>query len=93
MPIKAIDEKQRAFLYDGMMLKIASYKGEPLGVDLPHHVELEVVEVGRELGTGSGAVKRSALLSNGMSTTVPGFVEVGGIVVVATADCAYVKRA
>ena len=93
LPTGTIDAAQQPFLADGMTLKVLTYQGQTLGIMLPATVELEVMETGRELGTGAGAVRKSAVLENGVTTTVPGFVDPGMVVVVSTEDGAYVKRA
>ena len=87
-----LSENQRHFLFDGMSLSVERYQGEPLSVQIPKEVICTVSSVGPELGGGSGAPFRTAILDNGVQLKVPGFVTEGQQIVVDTADSLYVKR-
>lgn len=83
-----------AFLQDGMMIKIVSYDGKIIGVELPEEVILEVGETEAVVkGQTAASSGKPALLSNGVRTIVPQFIEAGDRVIVKTADGAYVSRA
>ena len=85
---------QANFLQDGMSVSIESYEGSVLGVSLPEHVILEVVETEPVLkGQTAAASYKPALLENDVRSSVPPFIGVGDRVVVATNDGSYVKRA
>ena len=85
---------QAQFLADGMKTLVQLYDGKPIGIALPQHVTLEVVEADAVMRGGTAAPSyKNATLSNGMKILVPPFINVGTKVVVATEDGAYVRRA
>ena len=82
------------FLQDGMRVSIESYEGSVIGVSLPEHVIVEVVETEPVLkGQTAAASYKPALLENDVRSSVPPFIGVGDKIVVATDDGSYVKRA
>ncbi|MAF49631.1 MAG: elongation factor P [Rhodospirillales bacterium] len=94
MPTEAIGEEQAAYLQDGMTVIIESFEEEPIGMQLPDHVTLAVVEADAVVkGQTAASSYKPAVLENGMRTTVPPHIEMGTRIVVATADCSYVERA
>ena len=86
-------EQEKNFLVDGMEVKVMSYNGEILGVEVPEKVTLEVVECepGVKGNTASNATK-SSTVSTGYSLQVPLFVEVGDKLIINTNDGRYVSR-
>ncbi len=82
------------YLKENMMIKIMSYNGQSLGVDLPNFVELEVVETepGIKGDTATGGTK-PATLETGYIVQVPFFVNVGDILQIDTRSGQYLKRA
>jgi elongation factor P len=83
-----------AFLTEGMTVKIMSYEGEPISVELPDTVIMRVVEADPVVkGQTAASSYKSARLENGVRTLVPPHVGAGIRVVVNTADGAYVERA
>lgn len=82
------------FIQDNMALKIVSYQGEILGVNLPNTVELEVTETepGIKGNTATGATK-NATLSTGFQVQVPLFINQGEKLVINTTDGKYISRA
>lgn len=82
------------FLKDNMLVKVVSYQGEILGVNLPNTVELEVTETepGVKGNTATGATK-NAVLETGFQVQVPLFVNQGDKLVINTAEGKYVSRA
>ena len=86
-------EQEKNVLVDGMEVKVMSYNGEILGVEVPEKVTLEVVECepGVKGNTASNATK-SATVSTGYSLQVPLFVEVGDKLIINTNDGRYVSR-
>lgn len=81
------------FLTEGMSVQLHLYEGNPIGVDLPASVELEVTfaEPGVKGDRVSGATK-SVTLSTGKTVQVPLFVEQGDIIKVDTRSGDYITR-
>lgn len=82
------------FLKDNMLVKVISYEGQVLGVNLPNTVELEVTETepGVKGNTATGATK-NAVLETGFQVQVPLFISQGESLVINTTDGKYVSRA
>jgi elongation factor P len=69
-------------------------EGEPVAIHLPASVTLEVVEADPVVkGQTASSSYKPALLSNGVKTMVPPFIESGERIVVRTEDASYVERA
>ena len=85
---------QAAFLQEGMECQIALFNGQPISIELPQRVVLEIVETEPAIKnqTASSSFK-PAVLSNGVRTMVPPHVASGTRIVVATEDGSYVERA
>ena len=68
----------KSYLLDGMQLEIVTYNDEPLSVDLPVTVDLEVTytEPGFKGDTATGGTK-PATLETGLVVQVPLFVTTG----------------
>ena len=82
------------FLQDGMKVIVQLHEGKPIGIALPQHVVLEVVEADPVTkGQTASSSYKGAVLENGVRTQVPPFIERGTRVVVSTDDGSYVKRA
>ena len=82
------------YLQEGMTVTIESYEGEPIGVQLPEHVTLEVAETEPVVkGQTAASSYKPAKLANGVRTSVPPFVSSGDRIVVTTEDGTYVRRA
>lgn len=83
----------KSYLLDGMQLEIVSYNDEPLSVDLPGTVDLEVTytEPGFKGDTATGGTK-PATLETGLVVQVPLFVKTGEKIRVKTDTGAYVER-
>ena len=85
---------QAAFLQDNMVLDADLVEGEVVGVHLPQTVVLEIVEADPVVkGQTATSSYKPALLSNGVKTAVPPFIEAGEKIVVRTEDASYVERA
>lgn len=80
-------------LKDNMMVKILFYKGQPISVQLPNFVEVEVIETdpGVKGDTASGGTK-NAIVETGAVVKVPLYLETGTAIVVDTRTRAYVER-
>jgi elongation factor P len=82
------------FLQDQMTLELDLVEGEPVAIHLPATVVLEIVEADPVVkGQTAASSYKPALLSNGVKTSVPPFIETGERIVVRTEDASYVERA
>ena len=81
------------WLEDGMNVAVTLFNGNPVGVNLPAHVVLQVVssEPGVKGDTASGATK-PATLSTGAVVNVPLFVKEGEWIKVDTREGSYIER-
>lgn len=81
------------YLTDGMALELSTYNGEPIDIELPITVDLEVAatEPGVKGDTATGATK-AATLSSGLVVTVPLFVNTGDKIRVDTRTGQYLTR-
>jgi elongation factor P len=81
------------WLSDGMNVNIVLFKGAPIGLTLPSHVVLQIVnsEPGIKGDTASGATK-PATLSTGATVNVPLFIQEGEWVKIDTRDGSYLER-
>ncbi len=80
-------------LQDNLEAKLTFYQGEPLDVELPITVDLEVVqaEVAVKGDTATGLTKK-VVTETGLEVTVPAFVNRGDIIRVDTRTGEYVTR-
>jgi elongation factor P len=81
------------YLIDGMTVSLALYKGNPISVDLPASVEMEVTytEPGVKGDRVSGATK-PATTQTGLVVQVPLFVNIGDRIKVDTRSGSYLTR-
>ena len=82
------------YLQENMEVRLATFEGNPISIELPARATLEVVETEPVMKgqTASGSFK-PAMLSNGVRTMVPTHVTAGTRIVVLTEDGSYVERA
>jgi elongation factor P len=92
IPAKVIGD-QSQWLLDQMMVQVLFYKGNPVNVELPNFVELEVIytEPAIKGNTAQGATKE-AELSTGAKVQVQLFIDRGDIVRCDTRTGEYVER-
>jgi elongation factor P len=85
----------RGFLVDNLLVGIMKYNGNPIGMELPAHVELAVTytEPAVRGDTSSGSVTKAATLETGMEVRVPLFVKEGDRVKVHTETREFAGRA
>jgi elongation factor P len=85
----------RLFLVDNLVVQIHKFNGNPIGVQLPPHVELAVAytEPGVRGDTASGGVTKVARLETGLEIRVPLFVKEGERVKVHTETREFAGRA
>lgn len=85
---------QLPFLQDQMTLELDLVEGEAVAAHLPPTVILEVTEADPVVkGQTAASSYKPAMLSNGVKTLVPPFIETGERIVVRTEDASYVERA
>jgi elongation factor P len=82
------------YLIDGMNVTLALYKGNPISVDLPASVEMEVTytEPGVR-GDRVSAATKPATTQTGLVVAVPLFVNIGDRIRVDTRSGSYLTRA
>ena len=87
-------EWEKNFLVEGQIVKIISYEGEVLGLNLPDKVVLEITKCDPAIkgDTKTNALK-DAYVSTGLLVKVPMFVEEGEKIIVSTATGKYDSRA
>ncbi|MGF1621365.1 MAG: elongation factor P [Rhodomicrobiaceae bacterium] len=86
--------ERAAFLQDGMTVTVESYEEKPIGISLPDHVTLEVVEAEPVVkGQTASASYKPAMLDNGVRVMVPPFITPGEKIIVDTNELTYVRRA
>jgi len=82
-----------SFIKDQQEVTVLYFNGEPMGVELPTAVELEVrdTEPGMRGDTVTGATK-PAVLETGATIQVPLFIDVGDVIKVDTRSGEYLER-
>jgi elongation factor P len=85
----------RLLLADNVMVQLQKFNGNPIGVQLPPHVELTVAhtEPGVRGDTASGGVTKAATLETGLEVRVPLFIKEGERVKVHTETREFAGRA
>jgi len=83
-----------AYLQDGMMVMVEFHENDPLSVQLPEKVTLEVVETEPVVkGQTAASSNKPALMDNGVRVMVPPFINQGDKIIVNTEDSTYAERA
>ena len=83
-----------AYLQESMTVKLSLHGTNPVSIELPQRVTLEVVETEPVTkGQTASSSYKPAVLSNGVRTTVPPHIAVGTRIVVMTEDGSYSERA
>ena len=83
------------FLVEGGIIELHRYNGNPIGIELPVQVELEVVyaEPGARGDSSSGSVTKLVRLETGLEIRVPLFIKEGEKVKVSTETREFAGRA
>ena len=91
---KSVIGDMEPYLIENMEVRLSSYNGLPISIELPARATFEVVETEPVVKgqTASGSFK-PAVLSNGVRTMVPTHIVVGTRITVLTEDGSYVERA
>ncbi|MGI6259356.1 MAG: elongation factor P [Anaerolineaceae bacterium] len=86
-------EEYEGYLKENMEVKLTFYGTEPLDIDLPTSVDLEVVtaEPAARGNTATGLTKQ-VIVDTGLKVQVPAFIDTGDIIRVDTRTGAYVTR-
>jgi elongation factor P len=81
------------YVTENMVVKISSYNGEPIDIEIPITVELEVVEAepGFAGDTATGATK-PVTVSTGLVVQTPLFVQIGDTIRIDTRTGEYITR-
>ncbi|PDH55754.1 MAG: elongation factor P [SAR116 cluster bacterium MED-G06] len=83
-----------AFLQDSMVVTVSSHEGDPISVQLPDKVVMEIVEADAVVkGQTASSSYKPAVLENGVRVLVPPHIEAGTRIVVRPEDSTYVERA
>ncbi len=83
-----------AFLQDGMKVTVELHEERPIGIRLPDHVVLEVVEADPVVkGQTAASSYKPAIMENGVRVMVPPFVTAGERIIVDTNEITYLRRA
>lgn len=83
-----------AYLTDGCEVQISTHEGNPIAIQLPQRVTLEITETEPVVkGQTASSSYKPAMLNNGVRTMVPPHIGVGTRVVIMTEDGSYVERA
>ncbi len=87
-------EDVKQWLLDDVLYAIVFYKGEPVTIEPPTFMELEITETdpGARGDTASGRVMKPATLSTGAVVQVPIFIDQGEVVKIDTRTGEYVSR-
>ena len=81
------------FLVENMTVNVRLIEGDPVSMDLPETVTLEIVEADPVVkGQTASSSYKPAKLSNGVKVQVPPFIEAGERIVVRIEDSTYVER-
>jgi elongation factor P len=85
----------RLLLVDNVLVQVQKFNGNPIGIQLPPHVELVVTatEPGVRGDTASGGVTKNATLETGLEIRVPLFIKEGEKVKVHTETREFAGRA
>jgi elongation factor P len=83
------------FLVEGSIIQLHKYNGNPIGLQLPPHVELNVAytEPAVRGDSSSGTVTKAAKLETGIEIRVPLFIKEGEKIKVSTETREFAGRA
>jgi elongation factor P len=91
---KDILGEQAQWLQEGMTCTVSLHEGNPIAIELPPRVTLEITEADPVVkGQTASSSYKPAKLANGARIMVPPYIESGTRVVVSTEDGSFVERA
>jgi len=81
------------YLKDGMTCTVMLFNNQPIALDPPSHVELEVIDTqpGAKGDTATNVTK-PAKVETGAEFTVPGFIKIGNVIKIDTRTGEYCER-
>ncbi len=81
------------YLLPNTVIKVDFHEGQPVGIELPNTVTLEVVETDPPLrGATASASYKPAKMETGLVVQVPPFIEVGTKILIDTREDKYLSR-
>ena len=81
------------YIKENMEIEVMTYEGDPIGVELPLAVHLQIVETGPGTrGDTAQGGNKPALLETGLTVQVPLFINSGDVIKVDTRSGAYLER-
>ena len=81
------------FLTEGTVVDVLFWEEKPLKIDLPPKMELVVVETGPGVkGDSATNIYKPAILNNGLTVSVPLFINEGEKILVDTRNYSYLER-
>jgi len=81
------------YLKENLEIKLTFYQGEPIDIELPTSVDLEVVQAEAAVrGDTATGVTKKVITVTGLQVQVPNFVNVGDVIRVNTETGVYVTR-
>ena len=85
----------RSFLVEGLIIQLHKFNGNPIGLQMPTHVELFVAETepGARGDSSGGSVTKPAKLETGIEIRVPLFIKKGEKIKVSTETGEFAGRA
>ena len=91
--LSSLFEDVSSYLIDELSLELLFYENQPVSIELPTTVDLEVTETepGYKGDTAQGGTK-PAVVETGLKLMVPLFIETGNVVKVDTRNATYVSR-
>ena len=82
------------FIKEGQIVEILFIENNPVSIDLPDNVELEITESSEGIkGDTANNPTKPAVLETGLTVQVPLFVKPGDVIKVSTKDSNYLGRA
>jgi elongation factor P len=92
LPSEALGENLN-YLTEGMELEVWIYQGEPIGIEMPITVELEVTEAPPAFkGNTASGNNKPVTLETGLVVQVPYFIESGDVLKIDTRTGDYIER-
>ena len=82
------------YLQDQMEVEITTFNGEPIGINLPQSVILEIADTEPEMrGATASNSPKPAKTTTGLQLSVPAFIKIGERIIVNTEEGKYLSRA
>jgi len=86
--------EQMKYLKENDNVKLTTYEGKPIDIELPATVELKVIETEPSMkGQTAQAQYKPATVETGLKITVPPFINIGEVVQIDTRTGQYLSRA